>query len=184
MVPRFFCLPSTCAKNTVTQFPEQSCGLPTLKDTAGRRYRAELFVIQPGLRTKNDRTYIHDKSRCYRWSRREHCMNIVHYSRQRYEPAGASRSYFIEAGTAAAFYRPFSKVPSCDRPAPSRYCTCPLSPRNAVCRRQAGERGREFLRPKGTIELLSAPGPQSCVYHSTARSLPMRLFAADDIARA
>lgn len=31
--------------------------------------RAELFVIQPGLRTKNGRTYIHDKSRCCRWSR-------------------------------------------------------------------------------------------------------------------
>lgn len=48
-------------------------------------------------------------------SRREHCTK--HCSRRRYEPAGASRSYFIEAGApaaaaAAAFYRPFSKVPS------------------------------------------------------------------------
>jgi len=90
----------TRAKNTVTQFPGQSCGLPTLKDTAGWWYRAELFVIQSSLRTKNGHTYIHDKSRCYRWSlhRCEHCTNIVHYSRRRYEPAGASRSYFIEAG--------------------------------------------------------------------------------------
>lgn len=99
--PRFFCLPL---------YAHEKYGHPISgavvrsahhwKDTTGRWYRAELFVIQPGLRTKNGRTYIHDKSRCCRWSRVavEHCTNIVHCSQRRYEPAGASCSYFIEAG--------------------------------------------------------------------------------------
>jgi len=114
----------TRAKNTVTQFPGQSCGLPILKDTAGWWYRAELFVIQSSLRTKNGHTYIHDKSRCYRWSlhRCEHCTLFPTTIRASWRVA----LVFHRSGAAAAFYRPFSKVPSCDRPAPSRYGTCPF----------------------------------------------------------
>lgn len=60
------------------------------------------------------------------WTLYEHCTLFPATIRASWRVA----LVFHRSGVAAAFYRPFSKVPSCDRPAPSRYDTCPLSPRN------------------------------------------------------
>lgn len=66
---------------------------------------------------------------------------------------------FHRSGAAAAFYRPFSKVPSCDRPAPSRYGTCPLSPRNVAYIGDKRVNGGAPSTRRNGRELLSYPRP-------------------------
>jgi len=143
MAPRFFCLPL---------YVREKYGHPisgaVVRFAHPERHR---WTAVPGRTLRNSAgpsnkewPYVHTRQVPLLpleppWTLYEHCTLFPATIRASWRVA----LVFHRSGAAAAFYRPFSKVPSCDRPAPSRYCTCPLSLRNAVCRRQAGERGRE-----------------------------------------
>lgn len=116
--------------------------------------------------------------------RREHCTNIVHCSRRRYEPAGASRSYFIEAGRPPPSIDRLVKCPRATVPRHRDTVRAPFRQETWYVGDKRVKGGSFDQKERESAPILSAPGPQSCVYHPAARSLPMRLFAADDIARA